>query len=165
MFLFLFRKNRNCPIYEFYAEPYHNPICRYIIFLLVSGKKGKVMERRLLKDFHIGIVEGLVQEMNQNNEPKNIFGQLAKVIGRRTTSKKKDWNKLVRKSSVKVDPIGSAQGMENSIAKRQSLRKHILANVKQLQNLDDTMLLGKKIKIGIIFKQIYYVHIQCGKLR
>lgn len=117
------------------------------IYFSVSGKKGKVMERRLLKDFHIGIVEGLVQEMTQNNEPKNIFGQLAKVIGRRTTtrSKKKDWNALVRKSSLIIDPIGSAQGMENTIAKRQSLRKHILTNVKQLQNLDDTMLLGMKI--------------------
>lgn len=115
-------------------------------YILVSGKKGKVMERRLLKDFHIGIVEGLVQEMSQNDEPKNIFGQLAKVIGRRTTtrSKKKDWNALVRKNSVKIDPIGTAQGIENTIAKRQSLRKHILSNVEQVQNLDDTKLLGKE---------------------
>lgn len=123
------------------------------------------MERRLLKDFHIGIVEGLVQEMSQNTEPKNIFGQLAKVIGRRTTSKskRKDWNALVRKSSVKSDPIGSAQGMENSIAKRQSLRKHIITNVTQLQNLDDTMLIGKYVcrtffSIQTFYTDIYKTH-------
>lgn len=110
------------------------------------------MERRLLKDFHIGIVEGLVQEMNQAAEPKNIFGQLAKVIGRRTTShsKKKDWNALVRQNSVKSDPIGSAQGIENTIAKRQSLRKHILTNVKELHNLDDTKLLGKRVIMELV---------------
>ncbi|ENN83024.1 hypothetical protein YQE_00613, partial [Dendroctonus ponderosae] len=96
----------------------------------VSGKKGKTMERRLLKDFHIGIVDNIVNEIQQNlEEPKNVFGQIAKVIGRRTTfkSKKKDWNALVRRNTTASNPIGSAQEAEESIKKRQSLRKHIIS--------------------------------------
>ncbi|KAG5869514.1 hypothetical protein JTB14_035111 [Gonioctena quinquepunctata] len=113
----------------------------------VSGKKGKVMERRLLKDFHIGIVEGLVQEMSLTpNEPKNVFGQIAKVIGRRTTAKKKDWNAIVKNTNNSNDPIGTAQELESSRFKRQSLRKHILSNVK----LDDGKLIEYNPKLSEI---------------
>lgn len=104
------------------------------------------MERRLLKDFHIGIVEGIVSEIQQNtDEPKNVFGQIAKVLGRRTTfkSKKKDWNELVRKNTVARDPIGSAQEAEESRKKRQSLRKHIIANVREHAQMEDEKLLGE----------------------
>nr|XP_023013242.1 transient receptor potential protein-like [Leptinotarsa decemlineata] len=117
----------------------------------VSGKKGKVMERRLLKDFHIGIVEGLVQEMSMSpNEPKNVFGQIAKVIGRRTTSKKKDWNALVKNSNITSDPIGTAQEFEYTINKRQSLRRHILSNVKTHVKLDDEKLIEYNPKLSEI---------------
>lgn len=105
------------------------------------------MERRLLKDFHIGIVEGIVSEIQQNaDEPKNVFGQIAKVLGRRTTfkSKKKDWNELVRKNTVARDPIGSAQEAEESRKKRQSLRKHIIANVREYAQIEDEKLLGER---------------------
>lgn len=55
----------------------------------VSGKKGKIMERRILKDFQIGIVEGILNASLQNaKEPKDVFSTIAKVIGRRTSSKK-----------------------------------------------------------------------------
>ncbi|CAG9767035.1 unnamed protein product [Ceutorhynchus assimilis] len=115
----------------------------------ISGKKGKVMERRLLKDFHIGIVEGLVNEMQQNPiEPKNVFGQIAKVIGRRTTkSKKKDWNELVRKNTLPSNPIGSAQEAEESRFKRQSLRKHIISNVDQPVRIEDEKLIEYNPKL------------------
>lgn len=112
----------------------------------VAGKKGKVMERRLLKDFHIGIVEGLVQEMAQSpTEAKNLFGQIAKVISRRTTNKKKDWNAVVRRNTIPSNPIGSAQEAEQAQIKRQSLRRHILGNLHNTGTLDDQKLIGRYI--------------------
>lgn len=112
----------------------------------MSGKKEKVMERRLLKDFHIGIVEGLVQEMSlHSDEPKSVFGHIAKVIGRRATfrGKKKDWNALVRKNTLVNDPIGSAQELEFIRRKRQSLRRYIISNIKPALRLDDKKLIGE----------------------
>lgn len=54
----------------------------------VSGKKGKMMERRILKDFQIGIVEGIINETLQSaKEPKDVFSTIAKVIGKRSSSK------------------------------------------------------------------------------
>ncbi|KAJ8922824.1 hypothetical protein NQ315_007859, partial [Exocentrus adspersus] len=117
----------------------------------VSGKKGKVMERRLLKDFHIGIVEGLVQELSLHDEPKNVFGHIAKVIGRRATfrkTKKKDWNALVRRNTLPNDPIGSAQELEFIKRKRQSLRKYIITHVKPPVRLDDKKLLEYNPKLA-----------------
>ncbi|XP_050299410.1 transient receptor potential protein isoform X2 [Anthonomus grandis grandis] len=116
----------------------------------VSGKKGKVMERRLLKDFHIGIVEGIVNEIQLNpDEPKNVFGQIAKVLGRRTTfkAKKKDWNELVRKNTHPSNPIGSAQEAEESRQKRQSIRKHIIANANKPVNIEDNKLIEYNPKL------------------
>jgi transient receptor potential cation channel subfamily C member 4 len=47
-----------------------------------------MMERRILKDFQIGIVEGLINETLQTaKEPKDVFSTLAKVIGKRSSSK------------------------------------------------------------------------------
>lgn len=114
-------------------------------FFLVSGKKGKVMERRLLKDFHIGIVEGIVNEVVSTvKEPKDVFSQIAKVIGRRASSKhkKKDWNALVRQNTVVKDPIGSGQEAEMAKIKRQSLRKHILSSINEPVNIDHDKLIG-----------------------
>ncbi|KAK0091387.1 hypothetical protein PV326_003301 [Microctonus aethiopoides] len=75
----------------------------------ISGKKGRVMERRLQKDFQIGIVEGIVNSVIQSEkEPKDVFSQLARAIGRRGSgSTKKDWNAVVRKNTLARDPIGS----------------------------------------------------------
>lgn len=46
------------------------------------------MERRLLKDFQIGIVEGIVQDVisSDQHEPKDVFSQIAKAIGSRASS-------------------------------------------------------------------------------
>lgn len=45
------------------------------------------MERRLLKDFQIGIVEGIVKDvLTTEPEPKDVFSQIAKAIGRRSNS-------------------------------------------------------------------------------
>lgn len=105
------------------------------------------MERRLLKDFHIGIVEGIVNEaVSTVKEPKDVFAQIAKVIGRRTSSKhkKKDWNALVRKNTIAKDPIGTAQEAEMAQIKRQSLRKHILSSINQPVSIDHDKLIGER---------------------
>lgn len=50
----------------------------------VAGKKGKVMERRILKDFQIGIVEGIIKDViSKESKPKDVFSQIAKAIVRR----------------------------------------------------------------------------------
>lgn len=92
------------------------------------------MERRLLKDFQIGLVEGLIQDAISSSDkgPKDVFSKIAKAIGRRTSqggSKKKDWNAMVRQKSVIKDPIGStAEGAERR--HRQSVRRYILDHQK-----------------------------------
>lgn len=91
------------------------------------------MERRLLKDFQIGLVEGLIQDAITSNEkgPKDVFSKIAKAIGRRTSqgSKKKDWNAVARQKSLVRDPIGStAEGAERR--HRQSVRRYILDHQK-----------------------------------
>jgi len=84
------------------------------------------MERRLQKDFQIGIVEGIVQAVIQSEkEPKDVFSQIAKAIGRKGSSVgKKDWNAVVRQNTVAMDPIGSSsEAMERQ--NRRSLRRHL----------------------------------------
>lgn len=56
---------------------------------LVAGKKGRVMERRILKDFQIGFVEGILNEQfNGDNKPVDVFSTIAKAIGGKTSAKK-----------------------------------------------------------------------------
>ncbi|KZC10761.1 PREDICTED: transient receptor potential protein [Dufourea novaeangliae] len=109
----------------------------------LSGKKGRVMERRLQKDFQIGIVEGIVNAVIQNeNEPKDVFSQIAKAIGRKSSgSKKKDWNAMVRKNTLAKDPIGSTT--EASIKQtRRSIRRHLQHQANSdLASMDPTRLL------------------------
>ncbi|KAF3423606.1 hypothetical protein E2986_03956 [Frieseomelitta varia] len=92
----------------------------------LSGKKGRVMERRLQKDFQIGIVEGIVNAVIQSEkEPKDVFSQIAKAIGRKSSgSKKKDWNAMVRKNTTSKDPIGSTTEATMKQTRR-SIRRHL----------------------------------------
>lgn len=85
------------------------------------------MERRLLKDFQIGLVEGMVTDAMKTTEPKNIFSKIAKVVGRKASSKgsQKDWNAVVRKGTLARDPIGSTSEARAKIS-RQSARRHII---------------------------------------
>ncbi|XP_012062424.1 PREDICTED: transient receptor potential protein-like [Atta cephalotes] len=92
----------------------------------IPGKKGKVMERRLQKDFQIGIVEGIVQAVIQSEkEPKDVFSQIARAIGRKGSGvDKKDWNAVVRQSTIAMDPIGSTnEAMQRQT--RRSLRRQL----------------------------------------
>lgn len=92
----------------------------------VAGKKGRVMERRLMKDFQIGLVEGIVSDaITSNKEPKDVFSKIAQAIGKRSSSKGKDWNAMVRKSTMTRDPIGSTAEFQIRQS-RQSLRRQII---------------------------------------
>lgn len=92
----------------------------------MAGKKGKVMERRLMKDFQIGLVEGIVSDaISSNKEPKDVFSKIAQAIGKRSSSKGKDWNAMVRKSTMTRDPIGSTAEFQTRQS-RQSLRRQII---------------------------------------
>lgn len=100
------------------------------------------MERRLLKDFHIGIVEGIVSDVvTSMKEPKDVFSQIAKAMGRRKSGK--DWNALVRRKTIVQDQIGSAQEAEALRKNRQSLRKHIVSSIRESVAIDHDKLLGK----------------------
>lgn len=47
-----------------------------------------MMERRILKDFQIGIVESIVNEVVKNTtESRDVFSSIAKAINKRTTSR------------------------------------------------------------------------------
>lgn len=103
------------------------------------------MERRLLTNFHIGTVEGIISDvLSTTKSTKDVFSQIAKVIGRNTSNKKKkkDWNTLVRSSTVKLDPIGSSKEAMMRQNRRQSLRQHIISNV-DTSTVDQDKLLGK----------------------
>lgn len=53
------------------------------------GKKGKVMERRILKNFQIGIVEGIIKDViSRDTKSKDIFSQIAKAIIRNGSPEK-----------------------------------------------------------------------------
>lgn len=85
------------------------------------------MERRLQKDFQIGIVEGIVNTVIQSEKkPKDVFSQIAKAIGRKQSqgSKKKDWNAMVRQSTITADPIGSSNEQVDK-QHRRSLRRQL----------------------------------------
>lgn len=84
------------------------------------------MERRLQKDFQIGLVEGIVQAVIQSEkEPKDVFSQIAKAIGRKGSSTgKKDWNAMVRQNTIAKDPIGSTNEATQRQTRR-SLRRHL----------------------------------------
>ncbi|XP_050598746.1 transient receptor potential protein isoform X1 [Bombus affinis] len=107
----------------------------------LSGKKGRVMERRLQKDFQIGIVEGIVNAVIQSEkEPKDVFSQIAKAIGRKSSgSKKKDWNAMVRKNTFVKDPIGSTTEATMKQTRR-SIRRHLQTQNSDLASLDPNRL-------------------------
>lgn len=99
------------------------------------------MERRLQKDFQIGIVEGIVNAVIQSEkEPKDVFSQIAKAIGRKSSgSKKKDWNAVVRQNTIAKDPIGSSnEAIEKQT--RRSIRRLGHQSNSDLTSLDPNRL-------------------------
>ncbi|KAJ6597366.1 Transient receptor potential protein, partial [Pseudolycoriella hygida] len=133
----------------------------------LAGKKGKMLERRILKDFQIGIVEGIVTEVVQGSkEVKDVFSSIAKAIGASGKNKKEDWNEVVRKSTMHRDPIGSTRA---SIVRkdRRSLRKHILETANQGLQMDTDLLLQFNPKLTDATKgtRVAYVKFMANALK
>ncbi|XP_037772734.1 LOW QUALITY PROTEIN: transient-receptor-potential-like protein [Penaeus monodon] len=85
---------------------------------MAVGKKQQARERRLMKGFNIGLVEGIEQSMHFGN--KKSKNSLLNIVLKQATNKteKKDWNTMMRASMKKRDPIGSSR----TSLQRQSLR-------------------------------------------
>lgn len=110
-------------------------------FFSVQGKKGKTIERRLLKDFQIGFVEGVINDViSSDKEPKDVFSKIARAIGKRTSTQKKDWNADAKRRDSRRNPIGSVNEMIERRESRQSLRRYILEQNKEKQQLDPNKL-------------------------
>lgn len=112
------------------------------------------MERRLQKDFQIGIVEGIVAAAIQNEkEPKDVFSQIARAIGKRGSgsgSKKKDWNAVVRQNTLARDPIGS-RSEANIRQTRRSLRRHQMNQANSdLASLDPNRLVDYNPNLSVV---------------
>lgn len=59
----------------------------FLFSILVAGKKGREMERRILKDFQIGFVEGILTDAIQAAQPTDVFSSIAKAIGKKSIKK------------------------------------------------------------------------------
>lgn len=89
---------------------------------MAQGRKDRLMERRIIKDFQIGMVEGVINEIITGEQKvTNLFSKIAQAIGKQD-SKKKDWNQLVRQSTKSRDPIGSTNEAVRKI-RQQSVRR------------------------------------------
>nr|CAD7400655.1 unnamed protein product [Timema cristinae] len=136
----------------------------------VAGKKGRVMERRLQKDFQIGFVEGILKDvMSSEKEPKDVFSKIAKAIAKRTSSgrSKTDWNAMVRRSTMVRDPIGSAAEVRMRQS-RQSLRRHIIANQSEaLATMDPEKLLEYNPKLAVVSPaaRVAYAKFKMSKIK
>ena len=99
--------------------------------LIAGGRKGRVRERRLMKGFQIGLVEDLISSVIAGSEkgPIDVFGKLAKVIAKRSSSKalkRSDWNALAAsKASLKRTPIGCKEASTRRWS-QQSLRRSVV---------------------------------------
>ena len=128
------------------------------------------MERRLLKDFQIGFVEGLLHEALQTEkEPKDVFSKIARAIGKRSSSRKskKDWNALVRHETMKRDPIGTAS---EAIARksRQSARKYIIENQgTSITSIDTDKLLDYNPNLSLVSPaaRVAYAKFKLSKIK
>ncbi|CAH0386100.1 unnamed protein product [Bemisia tabaci] len=113
------------------------------------GKKGRVMERRLLKDFQIGLVEGIISDViSSEKEPKDVFSKIARAIGKDSSAKKKDWNAIAAKKASSRELIGSTSEAVERRQSRQSLRRHILEHQgSAMANMDPEKLVEYNPKL------------------
>ncbi|XP_037708978.1 transient receptor potential protein [Drosophila subpulchrella] len=128
--------------------------------------KGKVMERRILKDFQIGFVENLKQEMSESENGADIFSSLAKVIGRKKTQKgDKDWNAIARKNTFASDPIGSKRSSMQRHSQR-SLRKKIIEQANEGLQMNQNQLIEFNPNLGDVTRatRVAYVKFMRKKM-
>ncbi|KAK4887152.1 hypothetical protein RN001_003423 [Aquatica leii] len=101
----------------------------------VCGKKDRIMERRILKDFYIGALEGMANTADKNGSYKNLFNHIIKAITRQSQkNKRKQWNRVARRATITFNPIGSSQEADSIKRRRESLRN---AKELQLSNLSE----------------------------
>lgn len=134
----------------------------YCKLVTASGKKEKVMERRILKDFHIGSIENTLEHFCMPKQPQDVFTQLAKAIKMKTSqkSKRKDWNVLVKQNSLDRDrdPIGSTKELEKTVQNRKSLRKSIKEPKSQSsEDLLGRMLFARQVCLFCIIYDSFYL--------
>ncbi|XP_017008878.2 transient receptor potential protein [Drosophila takahashii] len=128
--------------------------------------KGKVMERRILKDFQIGFVENLKQEMSESESGRDIFSSLAKVIGRKKTQKgDKDWNAIARKNTFASDPIGSKRSSMQRHSQR-SLRRKIIEQANEGLQMNQNQLIEFNPNLGDVTRatRVAYVKFMRKKM-
>jgi len=104
----------------------------------VAGKKSKQMERRLMKDFQIGCVENLLEEVVQKGSNKDIFSKLAKAMGKKpgsSTNVQGSQDAFGRRKKAD-DQIGSSAALTERAASRVELRRQI--SETGLQNFKTT---------------------------
>lgn len=96
------------------------------------------MERRILKDFQIGIVEGVADPAAGG--VKDVFTSIASAVAKKTREKK-NWNELVKDNTVR-DPIGSTK---SSMVRRsqRSLRRKMIEDANAGLRIDTDKLVGK----------------------
>merc|ERR1719154_527025 len=132
----------------------------------VISKKGKAMERKLMKGFNIGKVEGILESVVTEDKAKgkNFFSNLAKAMNRKS---KKDWNsKASRSGSGKRDQIGSSrQSMNRSNA---SIKRRIDYENDQLlqsMNPDQIVEYNPNLQAHTDRTKIAYAKFKVGTIR
>ncbi|XP_063706118.1 transient receptor potential protein [Culicoides brevitarsis] len=136
----------------------------------IAGKKGRVMERRILKDFQIGFVEGILADAAEGGAQTDIFSSIAKNIGKKSvkkqSQKKQDWNAIVRSNTIRGDPIGS-QSEAVTRRKRQSLKRQIIANANAGLEMDTNDLVDLNPKLGEVQHgtRVAYVKFMAKKIK
>ncbi|XP_036324202.1 transient receptor potential protein-like [Rhagoletis pomonella] len=128
-------------------------------------KKGKVMERRILKDFQIGFVENLQHEMTVGDEgSKDIFSSLARVIGKKKSLKSgdKDWNAIARQNTMTADPIGSKRSSIQRHSQR-SLRRRIIDQANEGLKMNQNQLIEYNPNLGEVTRATRVAYVKFMK--
>lgn len=111
--------------------------------LFIGTKFGKILERQLQKDFQIGLVESLAQEMAESEEaPVDVFGSIAKIVKHgKSVKEKKDWNAIARSNTVHSNPIGTKR---SSLVRRQqrSIRRQLIDEANLGLDMDTDKVVG-----------------------
>nr|CAB02410.1 Trp protein [Calliphora vicina] len=132
-----------------------------------AGKKGKTIERRILKDFQIGFVETLQTELvNSVEEGKDIFSSLANAIRKKRSQKgEKDWNAIARKNTMSSNPIGSKRSSIQRHSQR-SLRRRIIDEANEGLRMNQNQLIEYNPSLGDVSRatRVAYVKFMKKKL-
>ncbi|XP_073815658.1 transient receptor potential isoform X2 [Musca autumnalis] len=125
-------------------------------------KKGKVMERRILKDFQIGFVENLKEELSAEGGG-DIFSSLAKAMGKKKSQKgDKDWNAIARKNTMSSNPIGSKRSSLQRHSQR-SLRRRIIDDANEGLRMNQNQLLAYKPELGDVTRATRVAYVKFMK--